>query len=222
MLHKYIYQFSTILKQLSMKHYVVRNGYKPGIYTTRDEAKSQIEWYPWAKYKSFPNLETAQQAYEHNFVGEKGKYTQDHLRILMKEDYDKAIATDAACPSNPWPIEYRGVSIKDNKEIFTIWPLSSGSTNIAEYLGIIHGLAWMMEHPEYSILYSDSKIAINRVESNTFRTQIQEDDSNQELRNIIRRAQDRLQNNHHRKQSISIKKRPTKLRGQIPADFGRK
>lgn len=80
----------------------------------------------------------------------------------------------------------------------------------------------MMEHPEYSILYSDSKIAINRVESNTFRTQIQEDDSSQELRNIIRRAQDRLQNNHHRKQSISIKKRPTKLRGQIPADFGRK
>ena len=80
----------------------------------------------------------------------------------------------------------------------------------------------MMEHPEYSILYSDSKIAINRVESNIFRTQIQEDDSNRELRNIIRRAQDRLTKHPSRKKSITIKKRPTKLWGQIPADFGRK
>ena len=205
-----------------MKHYVVRNGYTPGIYTTRDEAKLQIEWYPGAKYKSFPNLETAQQAYEHNFVGEKGKYSEEHLRILMKEDFEVSIATDAACPSNPWPIEYRGVSIQNKKEIFTIWPLSGGSTNIAEYLGIIHGLAWMMEHPEYSVLYSDSKIAINRVENNTFRTQIQEDDSNRELRNIIRRAQEWLCNNPTRKQTITLKKRPTKLWGQIPADFGRK
>ena len=205
-----------------MKHYVVRNGYTPGIYTTRDEAKLQIEWYPGAKYKSFPNLETAQQAYEHNFVGEKGKYSEEHLRILMKEDFEVSIATDAACPSNPWPIEYRGVSIDKNKEIFSIWPLSGGSTNIAEYLGIIHGLAWMKENPHYTILYSDSKIAINRVQSNTFRTQIQETDDNTALRNIIRRAQDWLSLHTGRQEKVTLKKRPTKLWGQIPADFGRK
>ncbi len=80
----------------------------------------------------------------------------------------------------------------------------------------------MINHPEYTILYSDSKIAINRVESNSFRTQIRETSENKELRDIIRRAQDRLNNNSHRKQTITLKKRPTKLWGQIPADFGRK
>ena len=80
----------------------------------------------------------------------------------------------------------------------------------------------MMNHPEYRILYSDSKIAINRVETKSFKTQIQEDDDNTELRNIIRRAQEWLRNNPTRKQTITLKKRPTKLWGQIPADFGRK
>ncbi len=80
----------------------------------------------------------------------------------------------------------------------------------------------MMNNPQYSILYSDSKIAINRVQTNTFKTQIQETDDTTELRNIIRRAQDWLNNNQHRKHIITLKKRPTKLWGQIPADFGRK
>lgn len=205
-----------------MKYYVIRVGHQPGIYTNRSEAKSYIDGYPGAKYKSFPTLESAQQAYEHGFLGDHWKYTPDHLRLLMGEDFDVSIATDAACPSNPWPIEYRGVSMRDNKEIFSIWPLSWGSTNIAEYLGIIHGLAWMMNHPEYTVLYSDSKIAINRVETKSFRTQIQEDDDNTELRNLIRRAQEWLRNNPTRNQTITLKKRPTKLWGQIPADFGRK
>lgn len=80
----------------------------------------------------------------------------------------------------------------------------------------------MMNHPEYTVLYSDSKIAINRVETKSFRTQIQEDDDNTELRNLIRRAQEWLRNNPTRNQTITLKKRPTKLWGQIPADFGRK
>lgn len=205
-----------------MKHYVVRVGHKPWIYNNRTEAKSHIDGYSGAKYKSFPTLESAQQAYEHGFVGKKGQYTDNHLRMLMSEDFEVSIATDAACPSNPWPIEYRGVCINNKKEIFSIWPLSGGSTNIAEYLGIIHGLAWMMDHSDYTILYSDSKIAINRVETNTFRTQIHETNENKELRDIIRRAQERLRNNPTRKQKIVLKKRPTKLWGQIPADFGRK
>lgn len=103
-----------------MKHYVVLKGYKAGIYDNRSEAKRQIDGYPGAQYKSFPTQESAQQAYEHGFLGDRGKYTTEHLRMVMGEDFDHSIATDAACPSNPGPIEYRGVSIKDNKELFVI------------------------------------------------------------------------------------------------------
>ena len=80
----------------------------------------------------------------------------------------------------------------------------------------------MKHNKPYTIIYSDSKIAINRVITNTFKTQIKEDQDNKELRDIIRRAQDRLTDNPDWKKTITIKKRPTKLWGQIPADFGRK
>lgn len=103
-----------------MKYYVVRKGYTPGIYTHRDEAKKQIEGYSGAKYKSFQNLEIAQQAYDNNFMGEKGIYSLEHLRLVMGEDFQNSIATDAACPSNPGPIEYRGVDIAHQSEIFMV------------------------------------------------------------------------------------------------------
>ena len=206
-----------------MKYYVVRKGRKQWIYNNRPEAKSYIDGYPGAKYKSFPTLESAQQAYDNNFITSKGIYSPDHLRILMGEDFQNSITTDAACPSNPWPIEYRGVVTDGQKEIFNIWPLSGGSTNIAEYLGIVHGLAWITtNNTHHTILYSDSKIAIGRVERNTLNTTIQENDSNTELWNHIRNAQERLSDNPTRSSLITLKKRPTKFWGQIPADFGRK
>ena len=206
-----------------MKYYVVRKGRKEGIYNNRNEAKSHIDGYPGAKYKSFPTLESAQQAYENNFITSKGIYSPDHLRILMGEDFQNSITTDAACPSNPWPIEYRGVVTDGQKEIFNIWPLSGGSTNIAEYLGIVHGLAWITQNnTHHTILYSDSKIAIGRVERNILNTTIKENDSNTELWNHICNAQERLSDNPTRSSLITLKKRPTKLWGQIPADFGRK
>ena len=205
-----------------MKYYVVRKGRKQGIYNNRNEAKSYIDWYPWAKYKSFPTLESAQQAYENNFLTSKGIYSPEHLRILMGENFQNSIATDAACPSNPGPIEYRWVEISTQKEIFSIWPLSWGSTNLAEYLAIVDGLQWLSKQTKYSILYSDSKIAIGRVEKNTLNTTIQENNTNTELWNIIRHAQEWLWSNPHWPKKITLKKRPTKLWGQIPADFGRK
>ncbi len=45
------------------KYYVVWVGQKPGIYTTWAEAERQVKVYPKAKYKSFPSLPEAEQAY---------------------------------------------------------------------------------------------------------------------------------------------------------------
>ena len=44
-----------------MKYYAVRVGRQPGIYSSWDECKAQVNGYPNAKYKSFTTLEAAKQ-----------------------------------------------------------------------------------------------------------------------------------------------------------------
>ncbi len=45
---------------MAKKYYVVRVGLKPGIYETWDECKSYVSGFSGAEYKSFKNLEEAQ------------------------------------------------------------------------------------------------------------------------------------------------------------------
>lgn len=40
----------------------------------------------------------------------------------MGDEFETAICTDAACPSNPGPVEYRGVRIATGEEIFSHGP----------------------------------------------------------------------------------------------------
>ena len=98
------------------KLYVVWEGAKPGIYTTWDDAKAQIQGFPNAKYKSFETRAEAETAF-------KGKYSNyydfskkneakktagiSHQRIIQD-----SIAVDAACSGNPGNMEYRGVFTK--------------------------------------------------------------------------------------------------------------
>lgn len=51
-------------KDMAQKYYAVRVGKKPGIYRTWEQCKSVVDGYPGAQYKSFKNLEEAEE-----FVG---------------------------------------------------------------------------------------------------------------------------------------------------------
>ena len=66
------------------KLYVVWEGAKPGIYTTWDEAKAQIQGYPNAKYKAFETRTEAETAF-------KSKYSNY---------YDFSKKTEAKKPQN--------------------------------------------------------------------------------------------------------------------------
>jgi ribonuclease HI len=140
----------------------------------------------------------------------------------MWQEFEKAICTDAACPSNPWPIEYRGVIVSSGEEIFNYGPYLWGSVNIAEFLAIVEGLQRLSWQNYYNILYTDSTIALWRILKGTLKTSIKPSHDNQELFNKIDEALVWLDNNPKRRHSIQLKKRPTSQRGQIPADFGRK
>lgn len=224
-----------------MKYYVVLKGRQTGIFTNRDECKRQVDGFFGAIYKSFYTQQAAEFAWKEQIFWQKWQSSRDYLRTVMGDEFDRAICTDAACPSNPGPVEYRGVSIASGKEIFSYGPYQWWSVNIAEFLAIVEWIKYFIGHsetnlesldfwwnPETSsgwqrgILYSDSKIALNRVKKWKVNTQIIRDIHNTILFKKIEQAEHYLYDCPHRSQFVTLKKRPTSQRGQIPADFGRK
>lgn len=248
-----------------MKYYVVLKGKQTWIFTNRDECKRQVDGFLWAIYKSFTTEQAAKFARKEQTFwqglgsGSKWQSSSNYLRQVMWSDFDRAICTDAACPSNPGPVEYRGVDIASWRELFSYGPYQWWSVNLAEFLAIVEGMKYLFCHPEGSkaelkdlfwkennrqdvssplgfpqhdvaiwimnwknILYSDSKIAISWVIKWTINTQIAQNNNNFLLFEKITEAEEWLKNNPQRSQIISLKKRPTDERWQIPADFWRK
>lgn len=206
------------------KYYVVWEGIVPGIYTDWNTCKAQIDCYPGARYKSFPTEAEAQQAYKDGWQA----HVHPSTRTLKREDEMKsagekpeqlALAVDAACSGNPGKMEYRGVLVANNQELFKIGPFEQGTNNIGEFLAIVHGLAVLKKKNCPYIIYSDSENAISWVKQKTCKTQLKQNDKNAQLFDLVHRAELWLKQNEY---TTEIRKWQTKLWGEIPADFGRK
>lgn len=209
-----------------MKYYVVLKGHTPGLYDSRDACKQQVLAFPGAVYQSFPTLESAQFARKEKKFWQKWQLSNNNLRQLMGSDFDHAICTDAACPSNPGPIEYRAVDIKNGQELFRVWPLEGGSINLAEFLALVDAMKYLIWNPtkvlNKNIIYSDSKIALQRVQKWSLSTTIDRTRQNRQLFDKVDNALQWLVDNTHWWQYLELRQRPTKEWWQIPADFGRK
>jgi ribonuclease HI len=95
---------------------------------------------------------------------------------------------------------------------FEIW-----TNNIGEFLAIVHALAHF--HPAPQTIYSDSKIAINRIHQKICKSKFKTTHTSRQVRQAVEKAEHRLQTH---KLSATLLKRNTKERGEIPADFNRK
>jgi ribonuclease HI len=210
------------------KFYVVWEGFSPGIYSTWDECKKEIQGFPQAKYKSFESLEEAQRAYSngHKDYIRSGK-TQS-IKELMSQSIvgfsntspiTEAIAVDAACSGNPGKMEYRGVYIKNGQQIFHVGPLEKGTNNIGEFLAIVHGLALLKQKGSSLPIYSDSVNAISWIRQKKCKTKLEASEVNAPIFDLIQRAEKWLRENSF---SNPIYKWDTAHWGEIPADFGRK
>lgn len=212
------------------KFYVVWLGHKPGVYKTWSECQSQINGFSGAKYKSFPTLSAAEKAFTDDpdaHYGNSGgskkktptqKFTLEELKE-MGVDVD-AIAVDAACKGNPGPLEYQGVEIYSNVNLFHQGPYPEGTVNIGEFLAIVHALA-LLKHgnqPDRAI-YSDSKIGMSWVKQGKCKTKATQTKANQKLFQLISRAEKWLKENPV---TNPVLKWETRQWGEIPADFGRK
>ncbi|NCT09872.1 MAG: ribonuclease H [Flavobacteriia bacterium] len=207
------------------KFYVVWRGKKTGVFTKWNVCKQQIDGFEDAQYKSFGSLEEAKIASKGNYNDYKGKDTQKPvLSASEKLQYGnpilESIAVDAACAGNPGIMEYRGVLTHSKREIFKKGPFKNGTNNVGEFLALVHGIALLKGKNQEKIpIYSDSKIAISWILQKKCKTKLQFNDSNKELKELIERAENWLQQNTFKN---PILKWETKAWGEIPADFGRK
>ena len=130
------------------------------------------------------------------------------------------IAVDAACKGNPGPLEYQGVEIYSNVNLFHKGPFQEGTVNIGEFLAIVHALA-LLEHADQPdrVIYSDSRIGIGWVKKKKCRTKLTQTRQKQRLFALVARAEKWLNENEI---TNPILKWETKSWGEIPADFGRK
>lgn len=202
--------------------YVVWNGVKPGVYKTWDECKAQVEGYDGAIYKSFPNLEAANEAYNNSpwlYVGKNAAKKKAVSYHTIAEIVKDSLSVDAACSGNPGLMEYRGVYVKTGEEVFRQGPYEMGTNNIGEFLALVHGLALLKQKSIQIPIYSDSVNAIKWVKDKKCKTKLERVPENESLFYMIARAEKWLKENTY---TTRIIKWETDKWGEIPADFGRK
>ena len=137
----------------------------------------------------------------------------------LPADFDfNCLAVDASCCGNPGPMEYRGVYLKQGREVFHFGPIH-GTINIGEFLAIVHALALLKQHDMKMTIYSDSQTAITWVKHRRCNTTLERTAKTERLFSIIGRAEAWLKKNEI---ECPIRKWETDKWGEVPADFGRK
>jgi ribonuclease HI len=172
---------------MAKKFYVVWQGKVPGIYTDWNSCKSQVDKFAGAKYKSFPTLAEAEQAYIGTHGTTPQKTSTSKTSPVKKKAPSKAttvktytsaeiatmpievkIYTDGGCDPNPGKAG-SGMAVYRNEEVAELWyglynPM--GTNNTAE-LNALHQalqLAQIESNNDKSVvIFCDSKYSIQCV-----------------------------------------------------------
>ncbi|MDQ3017183.1 MAG: ribonuclease H family protein [Bacteroidota bacterium] len=203
------------------KYYVVWVGHNPGIYNSWASCQTQVKNYPNAIYKSFSSKAEADQAFRetapHPSFKRKIKEPVTQRTSMPIPD---SVSVDAACSGNPGAMEYQGVWTSDKTSIFHFGPVANGTNNIGEFLAIVHALAWLGKRDDLTTpVYSDSRTAIGWVKKKKANTQLKRNANNQQLFEMIMRAEKWLTTNTWKNPLL---KWETEAWGENPADFDRK
>jgi len=203
------------------KYYVVWKGRKTGIFTSWGECEEQIKGFVRAEYKAFGTLKEAEIAYRSNYEAYKGKPSSlGKWKEASIKPVIPSICVDAACSGSPGKLEYRGVFLESDEEIFRVGPFPDGTNNVGEFLAIVHAMTWLMKHEKQMPIYSDSQNAISWVFTGKCRTTLKHNGRNAPIFMLIKSAENWLAENELRDNAVL--KWKTDLWGENPADFGRK
>ncbi len=214
------------------KFYVVWVGREPGIYEDWDDCLAQVEGYPGAKYKSFTDQTAATIAFrgdpadEAAIIEEIARYNAAMARercaslVDIPEINSNAIAVDGACAGNPGKMEYQGVRVATGERLFHVGPLEDGTNNVAEYLALVHALAYLYQQGDRSTpVYSDSRTARSWLRNKGHRSKLERTPRNARIFDLLTRADTWVRTHTVENPVLTW---DTDRWGEIPADFGRK
>lgn len=212
---------------MNRKFYVVWKGFSPGIYDSWEECKLQVTGFPGAEYKSFDSQEAATKAYRGDYKEQMQLLRSIAMNRRETVNYEAipdivkdSIAVDGACSGNPGPMEYRGVDVMTGAEIFHVGPLADGTNNVAEYLALIHVLAFLKKtNNTHTVVYSDSRTALSWLRNRGHKSKLARTKNNDKIFDMLARADKWIQSNVSYNRVI---KWDTEKWGEIPADFDRK
>lgn len=145
---------------MSKKYYAVREGRKPGIYTTWDKAKKQVHGYTNASYKSFKTKDEAEAFLKQsNGPTEPVHYTDsDTVIAYVDGSYHKA--------TNRYSF---GAALIQNGEVIETMsrvgnnPRYQGSWQIAgEVFGALHAIQWAIKNGFKKIIIHYDYIGIEK------------------------------------------------------------
>lgn len=213
------------------QYYGVWIGRNPGIYEKWDDCKKQIDKFPSAKFrklksstydnavKEFNAESSTSLSPQNNLINEKvGSVLTLNNANVPEND---VLTVDGA--SNGKNCEFRAVWYPNKKEVFASKIYDGGTNNIAEFLGLVFALKYLIENNLPLRIYSDSVTAIawyRNMKANT--TANQTGKGTLELNTLIKNAEQFLKDNQKVLSNAMIMKWDTKNWGEIAADYGRK
>ncbi|KAA8670041.1 ribonuclease H family protein [Vibrio gigantis] len=164
---------------MAKKYYVVWKGRTPGIFTTWNECKAQVDGFAGARYKSFPTLGEAESAFggKTSFTSSAakpsstGKATKAKVPPLSEQQitdmpFDIKIFTDGACEPNPGEAG-TGLAVYQNNQLTELWYglyQAVGTNNTAELHGLKQAFLLAKEKLQEGLsvaIYCDSKYSID-------------------------------------------------------------
>ena len=209
---------------MKRKYYVVWQGLSPGIYDTWEECQAQVEGFAGARYKSFPDIESATAAFRGSYedqasllIALAARAPQSTNITDFPEIRTEAWAVDGACSGVPGPMEYQCVEVGSGQQIFHFGPLEGGTNNIAEYLALVHALALLDRRGDHTRpIYSDSRTALAWLRNRHSKTTLTPTPANAKVFELLARA-DRWIATHQLHNPVL--NWTTAEWGEIPADF---
>lgn len=210
-----------------MKYYVVIAGRVPGIYETWAECEAQTKGFKGAKFKSYPNKNDAEMAFQKGQLmntqppQKKAKTTVAKEPASFDDLPKNAISVDVGTHGNPGPTEYRIVDIHSRKELYRSGVFKKGTNNLGELLGLLHAVKYASEQPEPPVVFTDSKTAMSWFSKKQYSTTIERNTQTATLFDQIEKGFEFMRQNQKAQQVRICKWDKTKY-GEIPADFNRK
>jgi ribonuclease HI len=191
---------------MSKKVYVVWRGRNPGLYKTWTECKKQVDGFPGAQFKSFPNQELAEAAFgvpsglskkttdKKTVKKSRNKHPAKKKRSFSIPEADLIIFSDGCCSKNPGGMIGSGISVYRNQAFTEAWYglfSDSGTSNLAELNALHQALLIAKGHYNKgtpSFIFSDSNYSVKAVTlwaagwaRNGWKTREKKDVKNQEI-----------------------------------------